>query len=52
MRISVPVARLGSSTAKFVITAVTAALLAGCSDSIDRFSQNYNNPSDADPVYT
>jgi murein DD-endopeptidase MepM/ murein hydrolase activator NlpD len=52
MRISVPVARLGSTTAKFVITAVTAALLAGCSDSIDRFSQNYNNPSDADPVYT
>ncbi len=52
MRISVPVARLGSTTAKLVITAVTAALLAGCSDSIDRFSQNYNNPSDADPVYT
>ncbi len=52
MRISVPVARLGSTTAKFVITAVTAALLAGCSDSIDRFSQNYNNPSDSDPVYT
>ncbi len=52
MSISVPVARLGSTTVKFVITAVTAALLAGCSDSIDRFSQNYNNPSDSDPVYT
>jgi murein DD-endopeptidase MepM/ murein hydrolase activator NlpD len=52
MRISVPHARLGSTTAKFVITAVTAALLAGCSDSIERFSQNYNNPSDTDPVYT
>jgi murein DD-endopeptidase MepM/ murein hydrolase activator NlpD len=52
MRISVHVARLGSTTAKFVITAMTAALLAGCSDSIERFATNYNNPSDADPVYT
>jgi murein DD-endopeptidase MepM/ murein hydrolase activator NlpD len=52
MRISVPHARLGSTMAKFVMTAVTAALLSGCSDSIERFSSNYNNPSDADPVYT
>ena len=52
MSISVQVARLGSTTAKFVITAFTAALLAGCSDSIERFSSNYNNPSDVDPVYT
>jgi murein DD-endopeptidase MepM/ murein hydrolase activator NlpD len=52
MRISEPFARHGFTTAKFVITAMTAALLAGCSDSIERFSSNYNNPSDADPVYT
>jgi murein DD-endopeptidase MepM/ murein hydrolase activator NlpD len=52
MRISVPFGRHGSTTAKFVIAAVTAVLLSGCSDSIDRFSANYNNPSDADPVYT
>jgi murein DD-endopeptidase MepM/ murein hydrolase activator NlpD len=52
MRISVPSARHGLITAKFVIAAVTTVLLSGCSDSIDRFSANYNNPSDTDPVYT
>jgi murein DD-endopeptidase MepM/ murein hydrolase activator NlpD len=52
MRISVPSARHGLITAKFVIAAVTTVLLSGCSDSIDRFSANYNNPSDSDPVYT
>jgi murein DD-endopeptidase MepM/ murein hydrolase activator NlpD len=52
MRISESAARLGLTSAKFVITAMTAALLAGCSDSIERFASNYNNPSDADPVYT
>jgi hypothetical protein len=52
MRISVPFGRHGSTTAKFVFAAVTAVLLSGCSDSIDRFAANYSNPSDADPVYT
>ena len=51
MRISVPHG-LSVSRAKFVILAVSAALLAGCSDNIDRFSSNYSNPSDSDPVYT
>jgi murein DD-endopeptidase MepM/ murein hydrolase activator NlpD len=52
MRISVPFARHGSATAKFVFTAVAAALLAGCSGSIERFSSSSGNPSDSDPVYT
>jgi murein DD-endopeptidase MepM/ murein hydrolase activator NlpD len=52
MRIRVPQGSPASAAAKFIITAITAALLAGCSDSIERFSSNYNNPSDTDPVYT
>jgi murein DD-endopeptidase MepM/ murein hydrolase activator NlpD len=38
--------------AKALLTVATAALLAGCSNSIERFQSAYNNPSDADPVYT
>jgi murein DD-endopeptidase MepM/ murein hydrolase activator NlpD len=38
--------------AKALMSAAAAALLAGCSNSIERFSNAYNNPSDADPVYT
>jgi murein DD-endopeptidase MepM/ murein hydrolase activator NlpD len=35
-----------------VLIAATALLMAGCSSSIERFQTAYNNPSDADPVYT
>jgi murein DD-endopeptidase MepM/ murein hydrolase activator NlpD len=52
MRISLALPRFGLSSAKFVVAGVTAILLSGCSDSIERFSANYNNPSDNDPVYT
>jgi murein DD-endopeptidase MepM/ murein hydrolase activator NlpD len=52
MRISMPFACYGLTSSKLIIAGVTAALLSGCSDSIDRFSANYNNPSDNDPVYT
>jgi murein DD-endopeptidase MepM/ murein hydrolase activator NlpD len=38
--------------AKALATVATAALLAGCSNSIERFQSAYDNPSDADPVYT
>jgi murein DD-endopeptidase MepM/ murein hydrolase activator NlpD len=38
--------------AKALLTVATAALLAGCSNSIERFQSAYQNPSDADPVYT
>ena len=38
--------------AKALVTVATAALLAGCSNSIERFQTAYDNPSDADPVYT
>jgi murein DD-endopeptidase MepM/ murein hydrolase activator NlpD len=38
--------------AKALLTVATAALLAGCSNSIERFQSAYDNPSDADPVYT
>jgi murein DD-endopeptidase MepM/ murein hydrolase activator NlpD len=38
--------------AKALMTVATAALLAGCSNSIERFQTAYTNPSDADPVYT
>jgi murein DD-endopeptidase MepM/ murein hydrolase activator NlpD len=38
--------------AKALLTVATAALLAGCSNSIERFQTAYDNPSDADPVYT
>lgn len=42
----------GAISIKLVIAGFTALMLAGCSDSIERFSANYANPSDADPVYT
>src|SRR5438552_4146247 len=45
-------AHLGGFPIKTVIICLAAVLLAGCSDSIERFSSNYSNPSDADPVYT
>ena len=44
-----PVARV---VVKSMLTVAVAALLAGCSNSIERFGEAYNNPSDADPVYT
>jgi murein DD-endopeptidase MepM/ murein hydrolase activator NlpD len=34
------------------MTVATASLLAACSNSIERFQNAYDNPSDADPVYT
>ncbi len=37
---------------KLVVAGMATLLLAGCSDSVERFSGNYSNPSDADPVYT
>jgi murein DD-endopeptidase MepM/ murein hydrolase activator NlpD len=37
---------------KSVLAAITAVMLAGCSNSLERFNQAYDNPSDADPVYT
>ena len=52
MRINVPFGRFGFTSSKLIIAGVTTALLSGCSGSIDRFSSNYDNPSDADPVYT
>ena len=52
MRINVPFGRFGLTSTKFILAGVTAALLSGCSGSIDRFAADYNNPSDADPVYT
>ncbi len=52
MRINVPFGRFGFTSSKLIIAGVSAALLSGCSGSIDRFSSNYDNPSDADPVYT
>ncbi len=45
-------ALLGKVSLNFVVASVAAVLLTGCSDSIDRFATNYNNPSDIDPVYT
>lgn len=52
MRISVSKRLSGRFVGKALITVATAALLAGCSNSIERFSNAYDNPSDADPVYT
>jgi murein DD-endopeptidase MepM/ murein hydrolase activator NlpD len=44
---------LGRAVPRSLVTVAAAALLAGCSGSIDRFNQQaYENPSDADPVYT
>ncbi len=45
-------AHLSGFPFKTVIIGLAAVLLAGCSDSIERFSANYSNPSDSDPVYT
>ena len=43
----------GRVMSRSLLTAAAAALLAGCSGSIERFNkQAYENPSDADPVYT
>ena len=42
----------GAISVKLVVASVAAILLAGCSDNVDRFANNYSNPSDADPVYT
>jgi murein DD-endopeptidase MepM/ murein hydrolase activator NlpD len=49
-----PRAVSGTAVLKFAFGAFTALMLAGCSDSIERFSDNssYSNPSDQDPVYT
>ena len=52
MRISVSKRLSGRFVGKALMTVATAALLAGCSNSIERFSNAYDNPSDADPVYT
>ena len=52
MRISMPFACFAINPSKLILAGVTAALLSGCSDSIERFSANYSNPSDSDPVYT
>ena len=45
-------APFGGASIKFVVVGIAGVLLAGCSDSIERFSNNYSNPSDGDPVYT
>jgi murein DD-endopeptidase MepM/ murein hydrolase activator NlpD len=44
----------GRAMPRSLVTVAAAALLAGCSGSIERFNnkQAYDNPSDADPVYT
>jgi murein DD-endopeptidase MepM/ murein hydrolase activator NlpD len=44
----------GRAVPRSLVTVAAAALLAGCSGSIERFNnkQAYDNPSDADPVYT
>ncbi len=52
MRISMPFACFSLKPTRFLLAGLTAVLLSGCSDSIERFSANYNNPSDNDPVYT
>ena len=52
MRISVSKHLSGRVLSKAMMTVATAALLAGCSNSIERFQGAYSNPSDADPVYT
>ncbi len=52
MRISVSKQLSGRLLAKALMTVATASLLAACSNSIERFQTAYENPSDADPVYT
>jgi murein DD-endopeptidase MepM/ murein hydrolase activator NlpD len=41
--------RKGYSKASLLVSAAAAVMLAGCSNAVERFSQN---PSDSDPVYT
>jgi len=47
---------VGASSLKYIVVGMAAVLLAGCSDSMDRFADNgsfnHSNPSDVDPVYT
>jgi murein DD-endopeptidase MepM/ murein hydrolase activator NlpD len=52
MRIMGQGAVSGAVSFKFALAGFAAFLLAGCSDSMERFSSNYDNPSDSDPVYT
>ncbi len=47
--------RIVSLSARFLLTVAAAAMLSACSSSLERFSAentSYDNPSDADPVYT
>lgn len=52
MRISVSKHLSGRILVRCLMTVATASLLAACSNSIERFQNAYDNPSDADPVYT
>jgi murein DD-endopeptidase MepM/ murein hydrolase activator NlpD len=52
MRKSVFSRLTGRVLSKGLLTVAAAALLAGCSNSVERFQNAYENPSDADPVYT
>ena len=52
MHKSVSFGPLSQVKIRSVLIAATALLVAGCSNSIERFQSAYNNPSDADPVYT
>ncbi len=52
MRMSGHNAVSGTVTFKFALAGFAAFLLAGCSDQMERFGSNYDNPSDSDPVYT
>ncbi len=52
MRSQVSRGPVGRVIVKSMMTVAVAALLAGCSNSIERFNEAYKNPSDADPVYT
>ena len=48
------VSRLGSGAVRWqlMLAGAAAVILSGCSGSVDRFAENYSNPSDSDPVYT
>ena len=52
MRILKSRGRLCRLAAQLFITVAATSMLAACSNSIERFSNAYNNPSDTDPVYT
>ncbi len=52
MRIPRSRGRLCRMAAQLFITVAATSMLAACSNSIERFSNAYNNPSDTDPVYT